>query len=94
MVLDRALADAQLVGDDLVLTPLNDKVQDPAFAPAQGGDTLSRRIAPRAELREILTALQRALDARQKLIGANRLLQEIRGTVSSPGLPSRRRHGR
>jgi hypothetical protein len=75
MVLDGALADAQVVSDDLVRTSSNHEVHDVAFARRQAGEPLGCRLAPLEKLSRIPDALERASDARQKLVGANGLLQ-------------------
>src|ERR1700747_2205819 len=80
MVLDGALTDAEVVSDDLVWTSSNHEVHDVAFARCQTGEQLGRRLAPFEKLSRIPDALERASDARQKLVGANGLLQKVGGS--------------
>ena len=89
MVLDRALTQLQLMGDELVWASLCDEVHDLALAPGQGGDPFDRGLAPFGEPRAILGTLQRAVDGRKKFVGANGLLQEVGGA----GLHRLHRHG-
>src|SRR3984893_15828442 len=80
MVLDGALTDAEVVSDDLVRTSLNDEVHDVALARRQAGEPLGCRLAPLGKLPRIPDALERMSDARQKLVGANGLLQKVGGS--------------
>src|SRR6266404_3006226 len=80
MVLDGALADAQVVSDDLVRTSSNHEVQDVALPRRQAGEPLGCRLAPLEKLSRIPDALERASDARQKLVRANGLFQKVGGS--------------
>src|SRR5712671_3644564 len=79
MVLDRALADAEVVGDYLIRTSFNDEVQDVAFARRQAGETCGRRLVPSGELCRIPDAVEGAFDACQQFVRANGFLQEVDG---------------
>ena len=77
MVLDRALADAEVCGDILAGVTGEDQFHDLPLPGSEPRDVASRFLPPRDQLARISRLFERARDAGQQFITADGLLDEI-----------------
>src|SRR5688500_17681964 len=74
VVVDRALADAQVCGDVLAGMAGEDKIQDLTLTRRQAGDLLRSRLPPRGDLGGVAAMIEGVLDAGEQILVADRLL--------------------
>jgi hypothetical protein len=80
VILDRALADAEVCGDILARVASENHVHDLVLSRSEACDRRGRGLPRRKQLARIARLLERAIQAGKQFVAGNRLFDEIRGS--------------